>query len=527
VTFSSKAAVSLGGTVFAVAYPEMAILQAILALVTRSAGKILNAVFGWAVHALFGKTAARDETLLSALVAAAAAWPLLVAGIVAPKVAAFVLAFVPLPSSVPSWVVRIVWSVLALAVPVTLGLTLAARGPKKMQSDPIWKRVLRGFPLTLGLAAAFLVMFVTVPILRLISLIRREKSADIPLVTDVDAYHQTAARLVEALNAHGFELHPAEPGWWTKAPTRILSLMGGQAFAGFVPQRIEYYEGPAISLSFYTSGILLRGKGQRLTWAHGLIIETAAQSAGLQTFAPKAQETERRLRDIWRALEADAKPQSQAKPRSEDSYLVATVQDLARGLSKLDVPYDDWQALYRQLLQLERAVRGQAQLLDDNTGTKTPVPHREEAMASAPPTKHPPATPSRPVSTTLIGTGNLSTPQILAEISRETQQLMKTHVELVKAEMRADLSREISMLKGFGVSALAALAGLNLLLVSGVLGLAQTMPAWQAGLLATTVVWLLGAGIALYSWKLRVRKPLEKTRHAAEQDVRWMKERLT
>ena len=106
---------------------------------------------------------------------------------------------------------------------------------------------------------------------------------------------------------------------------------------------------------------------------------------------------------------------------------------------------------------------------------------------------------------------------------------MKTHVELVKAEMRADLSRETSMLKGFGVAALAGLAGVNLLFISGVLALAQAqaMPAWEAGLLATAVVWLLGAGIALYSWKIRVRKPLEKTRHAAEQDVRWMKERLT
>lgn len=504
----------------------MAILQAILALVTRSAGKILNAIFGWAVHALFGKTAARDETLLSALVAAAAAWPLLVAGIIAPKVAAFVLAFVPLSSSVPSWAVRLVWATLAFAVPVTLGLTLAARGPKALRSDPVWKRILRGFPLTLGLASAFLVMFVTVPVLRLISLVRREKSADIPLVTEADAYHDTAARVVDVLNAHGFELHAAEPGWWTKAPTRILSVMGGKTFAGFVPERVEYYEGPAVSLSFYTSGILLRGKGQRLTWAHGLIIETAAHSAGLQTFAPKAQEVERKLRDIWRALDADGKPQ----PR--DSYLVASVQELARSLSSLDVPYDDWQALYRQLLQLERAVRGQNQLLDEITNTKTPIPQHEDAMPSVPPNKPRTATaPSRPTgappSTTLIGTGTLSTPQILAEISRETQQLMKTHVELVKAEMRADLARETSVLKGFGIAALAGLAGVNLLLMSGVLALAQTMPAWQAGLLATAVVLLLGIGIAVYSWNIRVRKPLEKTRHAAEEDVRWMKERLT
>src|SRR4051812_33216250 len=107
----------------------MALLQALFALISKSASKILNAIFGWAVHALFGRTSPRDQTLLSALVGAAMAWPLLVAGIAAPKVAVMVLAFVPLPHWVPSWTVRIVWIVLAVAVPVALGLTLGHRRP--------------------------------------------------------------------------------------------------------------------------------------------------------------------------------------------------------------------------------------------------------------------------------------------------------------------------------------------------------------------------------------------------------------
>ena len=113
----------------------MALLQALLALITKSAGKILNAIFGWAVHALFGKTTARDQTLLSGLVGAAVAWPLLVIGIVAPKVAALVLAFVPLPHAVPSWIVRLVWTGLALLVPIALGLALAARRPRHAPAE--------------------------------------------------------------------------------------------------------------------------------------------------------------------------------------------------------------------------------------------------------------------------------------------------------------------------------------------------------------------------------------------------------
>ena len=75
----------------------MVLLQAIFGLVTKSAGKILNALFGWAVRALFGQTTTREQTYLSVVVGAAVAWPILLLGVVAPKIAALVLAFVPLP----------------------------------------------------------------------------------------------------------------------------------------------------------------------------------------------------------------------------------------------------------------------------------------------------------------------------------------------------------------------------------------------------------------------------------------------
>lgn len=342
----------------------MALVQALLGLVLKSAGKILNAVFGWAVHALFGKMSARDQTKMSALVAAAAAWPLLAAGIVAPKVAAFALAFVPLPESVPSWAVRIVWIGLTLAVPITMGVALAAKRSPGARHEPAATRVLRGFPLTLGLALAFLVMFVSVPIMRLVALIRREKSADIPLVTDGRAYLEEARLIVEALNRHGFRMRAAEPGWWIKAPTRILAFFGGKTFSSFVPARIEHYVSDDLRLSFYTSGALLRGKRERLAWARGLIQETAARGAGLQTFSPEAQKLERRIHALRKAGESEP----------DGAALLGRIKGLADELTRLQVDHDEWQVLYRELLQAERAVRGEPQLLDEGAPQRSRRP---------------------------------------------------------------------------------------------------------------------------------------------------------
>src|SRR5919201_4896535 len=99
----------------------MAILQALISFLGRSAGKILNAIFGWAVVALFGQTSPKEQTMLSAVVAAAAIWLLLLLGIVVPKVTLFVISFVPLSKSVPSIWLRIIWIALALLVPFLVG----------------------------------------------------------------------------------------------------------------------------------------------------------------------------------------------------------------------------------------------------------------------------------------------------------------------------------------------------------------------------------------------------------------------
>lgn len=481
----------------------MVVLQALLALITKSAGKILNAIFGWAVHALFGRTTSRDQTLLSALVGAAVAWPLLVAGVVAPKVAALALAFVPLPKSVPSWAVRIVWLALALAVPVVLGLTIAARQPADAPREPVWKKVLRGFPLTLGLALAFLVMFVSVPVMRLVSLVRREKSADIPLVTDTSSYHEVAERVVEALNRHDFQLSSAEPGWWVKAPTRILALFGGTAFAAFVPQKIEHYEGPGLAVSFYTSGVLLRGTGKRQSLAHGLISETVTHSRGLETFSPEAQKLERRIRDVWTSFD-----EAQGD-RATTKALLERVAGLEHDLATTDVPHEDWQALYRQLLQVERVLRGEPQVLDA-------AAPRALALrgASSPAPRHRPRT------------ARLSTPELMAEVARDVGALVKTQIALAKAELRQDFTDEAKMVAGLGIAALAAFVTLNLLLVTAILALAAVMPAWEAGLTVAGGTLLIAAITGVIGWRKRVRRPLAMTRHEIEEDVTWAKKRL-
>jgi hypothetical protein len=348
----------------------MAILQALLALIGKSAGKILNAIFGWAVRALFGQTTARQQTFLSALVGAAVAWPILLLGVAFPRIASLLLAFVPIPHWIPSWSIRLVWLALVVIVPLALGVAIGAKAPPGTAAEPFAKRLLRGFPITIGLTAAFLIMFVSVPVMRLAALIRKQRSASIPAITTAAAYQQMSALAVDVLNRAGFQLQPGKPGWWVLAPTRILSWFGGEAFAAFVPAAMAHFDSPTLTVSFYPSGVLLRGKPQPTTWAQGLVTEALMWTDALQSADPKAQALEKKIRGIWRSIPGGLYRRA--------SHAGDNLAEIATDLGRLEVEFEDWQILYRQALQLGRAIRGERQLLEQRAQVEpTPVGNEE------------------------------------------------------------------------------------------------------------------------------------------------------
>jgi hypothetical protein len=313
---------------------------------------------GWAVEALFGRTTAHQRTLFLSIVGAAIAWPVLLFGILLPKFAVQVIAFVPLPDRIPNWTVRVVWIALAILIPIGVGVAVTIKAPRTASWRPLVVRVLRGFPITVGLTASFGIIFISLPVMRIAALIRKEQSIDIPLLMDAPAYQQVAREVCEVLNRHGFSFRPADPGWWVSMPIRLLTWMGGDVLRSHVPARLEHFVTEDLAMSLYPSGLLLRGKPERLIWAHGLIAESVVHTEGLQTTDPKAQALERRLRPLWRRYDADP-----AGPM-RDETLLRELDRVTHDLKTLQVGWDDWQVLYRQILQLARAVSGELPLLE-------------------------------------------------------------------------------------------------------------------------------------------------------------------
>jgi hypothetical protein len=164
-----------------------------------------------------------------------------------------------------------------------------------------------------------------------------------------------------------------------------------------------------------------------------------------------------------------------------------------------------------------------------NDGAALPMPTNGQAKPPPIPawagraasTVEVPATEQRP------STRDLSTVELVKEITAEVGHLVQKQIALAKTELKADLKAEATMVGGFGIAALGVAATLNLLLVTAVLALAQVMSGWKAGLLVSGVVLLIAGVVAGVAWNRRVRSPLARTQRTLREDVEWTKERLT
>jgi hypothetical protein len=339
----------------------MAILQGALAAIFRSMGKILNTAFGWATILLFGKVPARKQIYLSAASLGSLVWFITVLAIAFPRVGAFLLAFVVLPEWVEDSYIRIAMLVAAVAIPAIVGglsiaMLEAEDRPKGVRGKVM--AVLRGYPYTIGLAITFVLMMLFAPILQLQALARRWSSQHVPIVVEPGDYMTVLAAVEKALAAGGFETRRERATALLRIPTRILSFFAGSSVSGFIADQLTTLRGEDLEVILHPSDLLVRGPRSTVARVQAVLAERLTFTKAYFTYEKEAHEIEDRLREIWEAAGGDGTGRFD-RPRLE------ALRAVERDMRKLEVPFEEWEVLQREKLQVERRLLGAALGLEE------------------------------------------------------------------------------------------------------------------------------------------------------------------
>jgi hypothetical protein len=332
-------------------------------------GKILTTALGWASTMLFGRVPAKRQYLLLGITFGSVIWIVLLIGVLSPDVGAFLLVFVPDQDIVPDTTIQLIMLIGALVAPAVIGgITLLLSDPAKRTPGDIVAAVVRGYPLT-ALLSVLLVFLAGLAVGRkAVSLARGWTDAHVPLVVLPGKYDEVAADLDAAVTAAGLDVEPRLAQAYLAMPARWLAAVAGTSAASLVPERMIRLQGRDLDILIYAMDLLVSGKPKAVARARAAMASRLTTSAAHLTVSAEAQAIEDRLA----ALAGRSDAASSATPRPFDDETAAAFESIDKELASIQVPYDEWEVLYRQRLQVERDLRAGAMAGQAVVGAATP-----------------------------------------------------------------------------------------------------------------------------------------------------------
>jgi uncharacterized membrane protein YqjE len=476
----------------------MALLSAILSLLSRKLGDLLQALFGWSISGLFGRLPSKKQTALSVALILAIVWPLLVIGCFVPRIAAWAVALVPLHEWLGKGPLRILWIVLAATVPLIVGGIVSWVAPTEKQRS-LLRTVLSGYPLTVGMFLSFLLTFFLVPLLKISAMARGWADEHIFVQPKHGSYHQVLRHLTYSCEQAGVPVQEEPMPWAMRAPTQVLRWFAHGALDAIVASDPRRLRGTGVELYLYPADLLIRGLPHHARRIRAAMTRQMMEAPAFLTEDSRAQAIEEELNRTWAQLSGE----------SEAKEVRATVErrvpDISRVLDESDVPYGDWVILYTNVQRLELMACDAPWL----NAEQAEVPPGEEAEK-----KEVVIMQNDPLP-------DVSTAELIKEAVGEARELLQKEIALAKDEAKQQVAaaKHVGMVWGAGTALL--LLGLSMLLVALVLAIApQPVPA-----LVTGGVLLVLAGIAAaVGYKLLPTRPLSRTQKRLRQDLEAIKD---
>ena len=320
----------------------MAILASVFAMLGRFAGRVVNALLGWATLLLFGRVGAPKQTILGFVALASLAWVAAGVGIVVPDVGTFLVAAVPRPDFVDEDLVRLGMLAAVVAIPLAVGITglWLVEARSRPTGVALIRAVLRGYPFTALLAAMIAFLGVVAGVRKVRSLARRWTDAHIPLVMKPGTYDRVVAELEEVLIQSELDVRRRPAPDVVLLPARLLDRVAGRALGSMVPDHLVLLVGPGLEILVYPSDVAISGEKSQVARSRAAIASRLTRAPAWMTISSEAQAIEDEIERLAHT------------PSSADR--AAGLAAVDRQLASVVIPFDEWETLYRMRLQLGR-----------------------------------------------------------------------------------------------------------------------------------------------------------------------------
>lgn len=322
----------------------MVIVASIFSVLGRFAGKLLTAALGWASTLLFGRVPQDRQVLLAAITFGSVIWAVLVFAVVWPDGGAWLLTFAPIPDWVDEGWIRLGMLAGAVAIPPAMAfasLQLLKAGDRPDGVRAMLAHVLRGYLMAAALAV-MLVFLAAIGIARKASaLLQRRTDVHVPIVVKPGGYEDLVNDLDTAISDAGVDVQATEAPPVLVFPGRLLAAAAGSHVRGLLPDRLVRLVGRDVEVLIYPSDVAMSGRKVQLARVQAAIASRLATAKAWLTNSAEGQAIEDRLIQL-------------AQPGLDRSGQEAALAWVDHHLATDELPYEEWEILYRERLQVER-----------------------------------------------------------------------------------------------------------------------------------------------------------------------------
>jgi hypothetical protein len=351
-----------------------ALIAAATTAIINSLGRIAAFLFSWAMVGFFGKMPPKRQYLLAGIGLMSMLWVVFFIGMFYPEAIHFLfLLNKGLNNPRVENTVQNFSIIIVLVLPFVIGLASlfvdseppATLGGKLLQ-------VAKGWLIAPGFAVAMLLMMVTSVITIGITYLKRLKTEHVPITIKKGGYDIVMGDLRDALNKNGMPVREVELPIYLKPPVLVMTLLAKSIVQGLVTPGAKMLRGDnGLSIVVHPTDLVLAGPQTTALHARAIITQRVPFTEAYLTWEEAAQKFEDRITALWREWK-DASKRSGGK--SDMAARLRKIEELKGELHKTEIPFEQWEVVYRELLQLQdevvsgRLERGQAPRGSDTSG---------------------------------------------------------------------------------------------------------------------------------------------------------------
>jgi hypothetical protein len=207
--------------------------------------------------------------------------------------------------------------------------------------------VLKGYPYTLGLALTLVLMTILVPFIKLRVIMKQWSSQHMPVLVEADDYLKVVDQIECTLDERGWSTQRQQASWMLRFPTRLLTFFASGAIDDLVAKNLTVLRASSLKVVLHPADLLINGEKEDVVHARAAITEQLTFSEAHLTWTKEANELEEQLNDLWH----------QIRGTKGKSYWpsAAGLQEIDRELGRLEVPYEEWEVLFRRRLPARHA----------------------------------------------------------------------------------------------------------------------------------------------------------------------------